>query len=701
MTARTLPDMHVYGEYGWLRGMNINIFYDASFFSDKIFAPVEILEAGFAQYGSKRLDCRDLASACLSGENNVLVLPYGSYFPVDAFEGIRKFLAEGGDIITLGETPFLFPCFWHKGSWKVYDTLNLGVWWTMLPVGYANRLGIAPWTVGADSEISRLDPFLEIRPAYRRYFGSAVSLPCERFYSSLRLLDCGRKTVIAESGKNSSPAPGISDFVNLVEPVGDHDINGRILSVGFAPAKTWTLENHADFLRGLIQTLAVEKENRLPFGLKLSNRIISQKLSLELELWSRPWNENRKSKSLQLQLQSAENNGSNNVIEKIEVAPPVSPHRVKMTLPTESLSPGSYNLSLRYEGEEMLSVRFSVLDAPELTPQKVKAVRVNSYPAFEIDGKKVPALIYAFDTVDRALDSLVEGFSRTGVHIHHFLYPLMLGWKDDTSFDWSSFDKMAERVLRSDPSALLYPRIFLETPPWWDEKYPEELVVYRNGNNFIDGAKDSKLSTPGFWSKTHTPSWASEKWRQDMKKVIEDFVRHAQNSVYGSRMFGYFFVHGKCGEWYPLNPDNGFSCEDLSAPALKHFRQWLRNRYPDSREREMKFKSLSQFEMAEVRLPATEYMQNASRLYHHLLEDEEKVIRMANDLPPAEIEKTLPNNTVRRHISKYGILRDPAQSWDTIEYLRHRRELYAEMVIFFSRAVKEASGGRSLVGTFA
>lgn len=52
---------------------------------------------------------------------DLFILPYGSAFPVQAWNSIRDFLKNGGNFVNLGGAPFYKPVLWEvsekKGSW--------------------------------------------------------------------------------------------------------------------------------------------------------------------------------------------------------------------------------------------------------------------------------------------------------------------------------------------------------------------------------------------------------------------------------------------------------------------------------------------------------------------------------------------------------------------------------------------------------
>jgi endo-1,4-beta-mannosidase len=49
----------------------------------------------------------------------LLVLPYGSAFPLDQWPAIKEFLAHGGNLLTLGGRPFTRPARFENGKWQL------------------------------------------------------------------------------------------------------------------------------------------------------------------------------------------------------------------------------------------------------------------------------------------------------------------------------------------------------------------------------------------------------------------------------------------------------------------------------------------------------------------------------------------------------------------------------------------------------
>ena len=63
-----------------------------------------------------------------------LVLPYGSAFPVDAWQTVRNFIAQGGNLVVLGGSPFHQPVMEQNGKWVLGTPQST----------YAHMLSIGP-----------------------------------------------------------------------------------------------------------------------------------------------------------------------------------------------------------------------------------------------------------------------------------------------------------------------------------------------------------------------------------------------------------------------------------------------------------------------------------------------------------------------------------------------------------------------------
>jgi hypothetical protein len=81
-------------------------------------------------------------------------------------------------------------------------------------------------------------------------------------------------------------------------------------------------------------------------------------------------------------------------------------------------------------------------------------------------------------------------FGRIGVHLYSFsatpteaAYGLdKTCWVAPEEFDYSGFEERVKMLLDADPDAYFFPRLYLSSPRWWDEKHPDDLVTFDPGD---------------------------------------------------------------------------------------------------------------------------------------------------------------------------------------------------------------------------
>ena len=75
--------------------------------------------------GAQRADTAHLRDALSAPSTRLLVLPYGSAFPEDAWSAIQAFLSRGGNLLVLGGMPFTRAAYHENGSdhgnWRLRD----------------------------------------------------------------------------------------------------------------------------------------------------------------------------------------------------------------------------------------------------------------------------------------------------------------------------------------------------------------------------------------------------------------------------------------------------------------------------------------------------------------------------------------------------------------------------------------------------
>ena len=168
------------------------------------------------------------------------------------------------------------------------------------------------------------------------------------------------------------------------------------------------------------------------------------------------------------------------------------------------------------------------------------------------------------------------------------------------------------------------------------------------------------ITPPAWWQQAHPDelclyadgghgpqSFASALWRTEIAEDLRRLIDHLQQAPYADRILGYIPFSGYSAEWQSWGLwENHLA--DYGAPAQRAWRRWLSDRYgADS-------------PLAKVEMPTAE----------------------------------------QRHTGGWGALRDPAADRTVIDYYQFLADLTADAIGHFARVVKDATGGRSLCGTY-
>lgn len=271
-------------------------------------------------------------------------------------------------------------------------------------------------------------------------------------------------------------------------------------------------------------------------------------------------------------------------------------------------------------------------------------------PTFYVDD--VPATVPAFETyVPEA--RYFRQMADAGCRVFSFSANLGAGfrpacWLGPDRWNFSDVDLLARRVLDARADALILPRIFIQTPPWWLETHPDEtreVESVRDGNS-------TRRRTPEF------PSIASEVWRRDMAAGLRRLVEHIQTSDYGPRIFGYMLTGMCTEEWYHWGVNSG-EAGDYSPAAHGAFRNWLRGRYTDVES-----------------------------------------LRQAWGDPKVDFDSAAVPSGARRRGNPARTFRDPHDEAAVIDHDLFHSEIIPKTIDHFAAAVKEVTRGRKVVGAF-
>jgi beta-galactosidase len=230
-------------------------------------------------------------------------------------------------------------------------------------------------------------------------------------------------------------------------------------------------------------------------------------------------------------------------------------------------------------------------------------------------------------------------------------------WVSRDSFNFRAFDSTVQFILRANPRALIFPRVYLFAPEWWMAENPDELMVYHDGIRF--------KPTRGWSSGTTLPSWASDKWRKDTGNCLRMLIQHIRKQEWGSRIVGYHLASGGTDEWYYYCYYNWFfnapqeDFLDFGIPQTRAYRTWLKKKYG-----------------------TLEMLRSA---WH-------------NDTVSFENARLASKND--RKNSTLFLLYDPSKSMHVIDSWDFESEMIAETIAYFCRVVKEETDGNAFTGAF-
>jgi len=274
--------------------------------------------------------------------------------------------------------------------------------------------------------------------------------------------------------------------------------------------------------------------------------------------------------------------------------------------------------------------------------------------------------MYTFDPYEeRPYMEAVRSMYKQGVRLFSFILPLPVAWDQPGRYDFSLLDKVHDKIFNIAPKALVYPRVFMTTPNWWDEQNLDELIGFRGLRPefppFPNEDRPLWRYEMKMYHGTKNPSLASVKWRKDASEALAAYVRHTWEK-YAGHFFGYQIAYGTCGEWGAFGSyfADQYGCYDFSKPMLKSFRAFLKSKY---------------------------YADDA--------------LKEAWNEPSAEINTAQPPTKLQMHKTELGVFKNPLNCRHYIDWVDHySSELYSSM-IHFCRAAKQAAPVDILTGSFA
>lgn len=276
-------------------------------------------------------------------------------------------------------------------------------------------------------------------------------------------------------------------------------------------------------------------------------------------------------------------------------------------------------------------------------------------PTLFINGQPHSGMTWA---TYRPTPEVFRDFTQAGINLYTFAatptesgYALSrTAWTAPGEYDFSQLDERALMLLKENPNAYFFPRLYLHAPKWWSESHPDDVVLTDPG----DGKFVPFIHSGG----KPAPSWASEVWRRATIEGLRRLIAHVEASPYAGRVVGYHIASGTTEEWMMWG-GNEQQWVDFSPANTARFRQWLRAKY------------------------GTDQALRAA--WHH---------------ESASLEAAAIPTKAQRQVTEFGILRDPAREQAVIDYYLYNSDLVADTICTFAKAVKEITQRKKIVGAF-
>ena len=193
---------------------------------------------------------------------------------------------------------------------------------------------------------------------------------------------------------------------------------------------------------------------------------------------------------------------------------------------------------------------------------------INGVPRLLINDEVVPSCAYTtyFDERNRYEDFAKAGYNLVSVTIAFATRALNMFtgftpyekgiFNKENEPDFSIIDDAVEKVLKANPNAYIFPRVFMAMPEWWSEKYPEETIEAPCGET--------------------RELLFSKQFRKDGADMLRQIIAHVEKSSYAENIIGYHLADGCTEEWFHPGR-NAAMCENTA----KYFYEYLDQNYPD------------------------------------------------------------------------------------------------------------------------
>ena len=178
-------------------------------------------------------------------------------------------------------------------------------------------------------------------------------------------------------------------------------------------------------------------------------------------------------------------------------------------------------------------------------------------PNLFINGEPVPGVAYityfrenndyaAFGAAGYRLFSIPVYFGDQTINPQSKIHPFEPGiFSERGKADFTILDRQIQQVLDAVPDAMIFPRVNMSMPTWWEAENPGECCF----TSLENGPRRSCFS--------------SEKWRADSEAMLGEFLDYAENAPYADHICAYMLSNGSTEEWF------GFDWQGSDGPAAR------------------------------------------------------------------------------------------------------------------------------------
>ncbi|MDD5729184.1 MAG: hypothetical protein PHV59_11530, partial [Victivallales bacterium] len=229
----------------------------------------------------------------------------------------------------------------------------------------------------------------------------------------------------------------------------------------------------------------------------------------------------------------------------------------------------------------------------------------------------------------------------------------------DGTYDNSSFDRICRVVLQRDPNAKIILQVVVGSSEWENfsfkelvKQHPEECVTNEKGEKKLLFYTDSGI-------KMQALSWASDLWQEEACRIVRSLVEYVKTKPYAANIIGFQPMAGLGFEWHYYGGHSRLFV-DYSKPAQRKFAAYVLKKYGSLAEAGKAYREALK-SVADIRLPS-----------------------------PAE----------RDQVENGCEFIDPVTRQRLIDYRESYSDLVASIIDRLCGVIKQASGGKSLAGTY-